>query len=58
MADKIVSESIPIVSAAELSDLSKEAGRPLSQEQALRFRLRRLKEHLVGAMLEACAGAK
>jgi len=58
MADEILALSIPPICSAELLDLEREAGRPLSPQQALRYRLRRLKKHLVAAMLEAFVGAK
>ena len=51
-------EPIPYqpISQVELSDLEREAGRPLTQEQATRYRLSRLKQQLIAAMLRG--GAK
>ena len=40
------------ICAAELADLEREAKRPLSQEQAQRYRLRRLKTELIAKLLE------
>jgi hypothetical protein len=39
------------ICATELADLEREAKRPLSQEQAQRFRLRRLKAQLIANLL-------
>jgi hypothetical protein len=60
MADEIV-PPVPDLSPAELADLEREAGRPLTQEQAQRYRLRKLKAQLVANMLDEAApsgGAK
>ena len=40
------------ICATEPADLEREAGRPLSQEQALRYRLRRLKSQLIANLLQ------
>ena len=56
MADEIVppvGNSLPDLSPAELADLEHEAGRPLTQEQAQRYRLRKLKKQLIDNMLES-----
>jgi hypothetical protein len=60
MAEEIVSP-IPDLSSAELADLERDAGRPLTQGQAQRYRLRKLKERLIDNMLNQAArtaGAK
>ncbi len=54
MAEEIVSP-IPDLSSAELADLERDAGRPLTQGQAQQYRLRKLKEQLVANMLDEAA---
>lgn len=53
-------ESVPYqpISPAELADLKREVGRPLSEEQAQKFRIRKLKERLIADMLNQTGGAK
>ncbi len=74
MADEIVppvssprssldkSESAPYapMSPAELADLEREAGRSLTEEEAQRFRIRKLKKQLIDNMLDQArtGGAK
>jgi hypothetical protein len=50
---KSESEQHAPMSPAEVADLEHEAGRPLTQEQAQRYRLRKLKKQLIDDMLES-----
>jgi len=47
-------QSVPYqpMSPAELADLEREAGRSLTEEQAQKFRIRKLKERLIADMLD------
>lgn len=53
-------ESVPYqaISPAELADLKREVGRSLSEEQAQKFRIRKLKERLIADMLDRTGGAQ
>lgn len=44
-------QQLPAICPAEIHDLERMAGRPLSQQQATRYRLRKLKQELIAAML-------
>lgn len=49
-------QQLPAICPDELAHLSQEAGRELNQEQATRYRLRRLKSQLIALMLDAQTG--